>query len=168
MTSHQTVVPAGRIACALLTVSDTRTEQNDASGLLIRRLLESAGYPIRSSAIVPDDPVAIRAAVTGAVERADIRALVVTGGTGIATRDVTVESVATLWTRELPGFGEIFRAASFAEIGPTALLSRATAGVIATTFVALLPGSTAACRLAMERLIIPVLGHVVALIGGER
>ena len=85
-----------------------------------------------------------------------------------APRDVTIESIGSLWTRELPGFGETFRALSFAEIGPPALLSRATAGVIATTFVAVLPGSKAACRLAMERLILPVLGHAVALIGAER
>jgi molybdenum cofactor biosynthesis protein B len=168
VTSHHRALPAEEIGCGLLTVSDTRTEKDDASGLLIRTLLEDAGYPIRSYAIVPDDPVAIRAAVTEVVERRDVRVLVVTGGTGIAPRDVTVESLGSLWTRELPGFGEMFRALSFAEIGPTALLSRATAGVIATTFVAVLPGSTAACRLAMERLIMPVLGHAVALIGAER
>jgi len=167
VTPHHRALPAKEIGCGLLTVSDTRTEANDASGLLIRTLLEEGGYPIRSYAIVADDPVGIRSAVTEAVERADVRALVVTGGTGIAARDVTIESLESLWTRELPGFGEMFRALSFADIGPTALLSRATAGVIATTFVAVLPGSTAACRLAMERLIMPVLGHAVALIGAE-
>ena len=168
MASHHHARAAGEIGCAILTVSDTRTEDTDASGSLIRALLADAGYAIRSYAIVPDEPVAIRAAVTDVVERRDVQALIVTGGTGITSRDVTVESLSSLWTRELPGFGETFRALGFAEIGPTALLSRATAGVMAATFVALLPGSTAACRLAMERLIIPVLGHAVALIGAER
>ncbi len=168
MASHHQAVPADQIGCAVLTVSDTRTEADDESGLLIRTLLETGGHPVPFYAIVPDEPVAIRAGVTEIVERRDVRALVMTGGTGIAPRDVTIESIGSLWTLELPGFGETFRALSFAEIGPPALLSRATAGVIATTFVAVLPGSRAACRLAMERLILPVLGHAVALIGPER
>jgi molybdenum cofactor biosynthesis protein B len=164
---HRALAPE-RIGCAILTVSDTRTDQNDASGHLIRTLLEAAGHPIRLHEIVPDEPVAIRSAVSAAVDRGDVLALVVTGGTGIAARDVTVESVADLWSHELPGFGETFRALSFAEIGPAALLSRATAGVIAGKFVVLLPGSTAACRLALERLIVPVLGHVTVLLGAEQ
>jgi len=126
--SHRGAVPADQIGCAVLTVSDTRTEADDESGLLIRTLLETGGHPVPFYAIVPDDPVAIRAGVTEIVERRDVRALVVTGGTGIAPRDVTIESIGSLWTRELPGFGETFRALSFAEIGPPALLSRATAG----------------------------------------
>jgi molybdenum cofactor biosynthesis protein B len=168
MPPHHGALVRERIGCAILTVSDTRTEQDDASGHLIRTLLELAGHPIRCYAIVPDEPVAIHSAVSGAVDRDDVLALIVTGGTGIAPRDVTVDSVADLWTRELPGFGELFRALSFAEIGPTALLSRATAGVMAGKFVALLPGATVACRLALERLIVPVLGHVTALLGAER
>ncbi len=165
MPSHHGAVPAQRIGCAVLTVSDTRTEENDDSGRLLATLLEAAGHPIRARAIVRDEAAAIRAVVSEIVARADVDALVVTGGTGISARDVTVDAVAGLWTCELPGFGELFRALGFAGIGPTALLSRATAGLIGTTFVALLPGSTAACRLAMERLIVPVLGHVAALVG---
>lgn len=161
---HQGAVPPGQIACGILTVSDTRTPENDTSGRLIRDLLEAAGHPIASYAIVRDEPVAIRTAVMRAVEQPGLRALIVSGGTGITNRDVTVESVAELWTRQLPGFGETFRALSFAEIGPAALLSRATAGVIGGAFVALLPGSSAGCRLAVERLILPVLGHVTALL----
>jgi molybdenum cofactor biosynthesis protein B len=164
MGSHHGAVSPAVVGCAVVTVSDTRTPESDASGTLVRRLLETAGHPVLGYEIVADEPVAISAAVTGLVERSDVRALVVTGGTGITTRDVTVESLAGLWTRELPGFGETFRALSYLEIGPRAFLSRATAGVIATTFVAVLPGSTAACRLALERLILPVLGHVAALL----
>jgi molybdenum cofactor biosynthesis protein B len=167
MPPHHGSLAPDQVGCAILTVSDTRTEANDASGRLIRALLEAAGHPVRSQFIVADDPLEIRAAVSAAVELADVRALLVTGGTGIARRDVTIESTASLWTCELPGFGEFFRALSFAEIGPAAFLSRATAGVIAGKFVALLPGSTAGCRLALERLIVPVLGHVAALLGSE-
>jgi len=157
-------VPAAEIRCGILIVSDTRTVATDRSGALIRTLLEERGHPVVMHDVVPDEPVAIRTAVTGAVERPDLRALIVTGGTGIAARDVTVESVASLWTRELPGFGETFRALGYAEIGPAAILSRATAGVMTTKFVALLHGSVSACRLAMERLVLPLLGHVTALL----
>jgi molybdopterin adenylyltransferase len=165
--AHQGVVPAPQVACGILTVSDTRTPEDDASGRVIRELLEAAGHPIASYTIVPDEPVAIRAAVLRAAEEGRVRALIVSGGTGIAARDVTVESVAGLWTRELPGFGETFRALSFAEIGPAAVLSRAAAGVIGSTFVALLPGSSAGCRLAVERLVLPLLGHVAALLASR-
>lgn len=164
MSPHIGALPASEIGCAILTVSDTRTVENDGSGAVIRTMLAAAGHPIVGYEIVRDEPMAIHAAVTASVERPSVRALLVNGGTGIAARDVTVESVASLWTREIPGFGETFRALSYAKIGAPALLSRATAGVIAGTFVALLPGSTAGCRLAVERLVLPVLGHVVALL----
>jgi molybdenum cofactor biosynthesis protein B len=167
MAAHVGEVPATEIPCGIVTVSDTRTAATDQSGAAVRSLLEEKGYPVVLHEIVPDELVAIRAAVTGALERPELRALIVTGGTGIAARDVTVESVATLWARELPGFGEAFRALGFAEIGPKALLSRATAGVIAGKFVALLPGSVAGCRLAMDRLVVPLLGHVTALLATE-
>jgi molybdenum cofactor biosynthesis protein B len=165
--AHQGVVPAADVPCGILTVSDTRTPEDDTSGQLIRGLLEAAGHPIVSYAIVRDEPVAIRTAVLQAAEDPRVRALIVSGGTGITARDVTVESVAELWTRELRGFGETFRALSFSEIGPTALLSRATAGVVGSTFVALLPGSSAGCRLAVERLVLPLLGHVAALLASR-
>jgi molybdenum cofactor biosynthesis protein B len=167
MPPHHGTIPPAEISCGILTVSDTRTVETDASGRLIRDLLEAAGHPIGSYAIVPDEPGAVRAAVSAAVERPGLRALIVNGGTGITARDLTVESVTGLWTRELPGFGEMFRSLSYAEIGPAGLLSRATAGVIGGKFVALLPGSPSGCRLALERLIIPMLGHVTALLAGE-
>lgn len=154
----------GHVGCAILTVSDTRTEADDLSGAAIRTLLGDAGHAVKCYALVPDDVVAIRRAVTDAVQRTDVMAVIVNGGTGISDRDTTVESLAGLWTKELPGFGELFRMLSFAEIGAAALLSRATAGVVAGKFVAVLPGSPAACRLALERLILPELGHVAALL----
>lgn len=151
--------------CAVITVSDTRTAADDQSGAAIRRLLEAAGHEVVGVAIVVDEVAAIRAAVTVETGRSEVGAVFVTGGTGIAARDVTVESLAGAWTKELPGFGEIFRALSFAEIGPAAFLSRATAGVIDGTFVAVLPGSPAACEIALDRILLPELGHVVGLLG---
>lgn len=153
--------------CAVITVSDTRTAADDRSGPVIRRALEAAGHVVASSAIVADEVEAIRGAVSAATARPDVGAVILTGGTGIAARDVTIESLADRWTKELPGFGEIFRALSFAEIGPAAFLSRATAGVIDGTFVAVLPGSPAACELALGRLLLPELGHVVDLLGSK-
>ena len=162
---HRAAAPQ-EVGCAVVTVSDTRSETDDLSGAAIRTLLGGAGHPVRTYAIVPDESVAIRSALTCALERADTLAIIVNGGTGVAPRDVTIESVASLWTKELPGFGELFRALSYAEIGPAAFLSRATAGVVAGKFVAVLPGSPSACRLAMERLILPELAHVAALLAG--
>ena len=135
MGSHHRYHTVERVACAVITVSDTRTEVDDQSGAAIRRILEAAGHTVVSATIVPDERAAIRSAVTSASARSDVRAVIVTGGTGIAPRDVTIESLMDAWTKELPGFGEIFRALSFAELGPAAFLSRATAGVIDGTFV---------------------------------
>ena len=156
-----------RVGCVVVTVSDSRTAADDRSGPVIRRLLEKAGHLIVDTSIVPDEIDAIRNAVTTATARPEVGAVFVTGGTGIAARDVTVESLAGSWSKELPGFGEIFRTLSFAEIGPAAFLSRATAGVIAGTFVAVVPGSPAACELALGRILVPELGHVVGLLGAK-
>ena len=152
------------VSCAIVTVSDSRTASTDASGQAIRAVLEGAGHHISWSTMVPDEADRIRAAVETATARPDVTAVVVTGGTGISARDVTLESLRDLWSKDLPGFGEAFRSLSFAEIGPKALLSRAMAGVINGRFVAALPGSPAACRLAVERVLVPVLGHVAALL----
>lgn len=165
MATHHRANLVRSVQCAVVTVSDTRTATDDRSGDVIRGLLALADHSVVSSVIVRDDLEAIQGAVTTAVQRGDVEAVLVTGGTGIAPRDVTIESLARLWTKELPGFGEIFRALSFAEIGAAAFLSRATAGVIAGCFVAVLPGSPAACELALQRLILPELGHVVGLLG---
>jgi molybdenum cofactor biosynthesis protein B len=151
-----------------VTVSDTRTAADDRSGTVIRRALEDAGHAVVETAIVADDRDAIRETVLRATSRPDVAAVIVTGGTGVAPRDVTIESLAGTWTKELPGFGEIFRALSFAEIGSAAFLSRAMAGVIGETFVAVLPGSPGACELALTRVLLPELGHLVGLLQGGR
>lgn len=163
---HRRDLPTG-IQCAVVTVSDTRTAADDRSGTVIRTALLEAGHAVHSSVIVPDESNAIRSAVLAAAAERDVGAVLVTGGTGIARRDVTIESLADAWSKELPGFGEIFRALSFAEIGAAAFLSRATAGVIADTFVVVLPGSPAACKLAMARLVLPELPHVAGLLAPD-
>jgi molybdenum cofactor biosynthesis protein B len=156
---------AASVGCAVVTVSDSRTAGDDRSGAVIRDALAAAGHPVRGSEIVPDERDTIRRTVTALAARPDVAAVIVTGGTGIAARDVTIESLADLWSKELPGFGELFRALSFQEVGAASMLSRATAGVLGGAFVVLLPGSPKACRLAMERLVIPELGHVAGLLG---
>ena len=147
-----------------LTVSDTRTEADDTSGQTLRSLLESAGFALDAHAIVRDDIEAIRGAVRAAIERGDVDAVIATGGTGIAPRDQTFEAVAPLLDKTLDGFGEAFRRLSWDEIGPRSILSRALAGTSGRAVVIALPGSTAAVRLAVTKIIAPVLPHAVALL----
>jgi len=158
--AHRAYAPAS-VGCAVLTVSDSRTVADDSSGKLIRELLASAGHRTVEHAIVPDESDAIRLAVLRALARADVDAVIATGGTGVSPRDVTPEAVAPLLDKPLAGFGEIFRMLSFQEIGAAALLSRALAGTSAGKIVYVLPGSSGAVRLGMERLIVPELAHVV-------
>ena len=151
------------VGCGVVTVSDTRTLADDRSGDLIVELLQGAGHVVAARTIVPDEPVALEGAVRELVDRTDVAAILLTGGTGAAPRDQTPETLARLFTKELPGFGELFRMLSYQEIGPAAMLSRASAGLIDRTVVFLMPGSTPAVRLAMERLILPELGHLTKL-----
>jgi molybdenum cofactor biosynthesis protein B len=145
----------------VLTVSDSRTRADDGSGALIQESLERARHEVLERALVRDEPAEIRAAVSRALARPDADAVLVTGGTGVAARDVTVETVAPLLEKELPGFGELFRMLSFQEIGAAAMLSRALAGAAERTAVFVLPGSKAAVRLALEKLVLPELPHLV-------
>jgi molybdenum cofactor biosynthesis protein B len=150
-----------RAGCAVITVSDTRTEATDTSGGLIRELLAAQGHAVQAYHIVPDEPSRIRPLLEQFLRQDGIDAVIVNGGTGISPRDVTYDTVAGMLEKTLPGFGELFRHLSFQEIGAAALLSRATAGVVGTRVVFSVPGSTAAVRLAMERLILPELGHIL-------
>ena len=145
----------------VLTASDTRTGDDDKSGQLIMQMCEAAGHRIEFYRIVRDDADTIASAIT--VDLAALDAMIVTGGTGVAPRDVTADVVKKLLTTELPGFGELFRMLSYQEIGSAALASRAVAGMREGKFLAALPGSTGGCRLAMEKLILPELGHLVDL-----
>jgi molybdenum cofactor biosynthesis protein B len=159
---HRKDAPAS-VQCFVLTISDTRTEANDASGDAIVELLEGAGHRVVGRRIVRDDPAAVRDLVRSVMQSSTDTADVIltTGGTGITARDSTYEALAALLDKRLDGFGELFRMLSYAEIGAAAMLSRATAGSIGTTALFSLPGSEHAVRLAMTRLILPEVGHVV-------
>lgn len=150
------------VATAVITVSDTRTLETDTGGALVAELLERSGHPLASREVVPDGPGPISDAVRKTLAHEDTRAIILTGGTGVAPRDITPDSVEPLLDRLIPGFGELFRALSFEEIGSAALLSRALAGLASGRVVFVLPGSRGAVRLGMERLILPELGHLAA------
>jgi molybdopterin adenylyltransferase len=150
------------LSLAVLTVSDTRTISSDSSGSLIVKLAEAAGHQIADRAIVPDDPQFLRPLLETYRDRGDLHAVLVTGGTGISPRDQTYETVSTLLTRFLPGFGELFRMLSYAQIGPAAMLSRALGGLMNDLVVLVMPGSQAAVKLAMEKIILPELPHLVS------
>jgi molybdenum cofactor biosynthesis protein B len=150
-----------RVRCAVLTISDTRTPETDRSGQAVRRLLEDAGHEIADYRIVRDEPADISVAVAGWAAQGDIPLIITTGGTGISSRDSSVDAVTALFSLDLPGFGECFRRLSFDEIGPAAMLSRATAGLVHQSAVFVLPGSENAVRLAVSSLILPQVTHLV-------
>jgi molybdopterin adenylyltransferase len=156
--AHRNDAPKS-VRCAVVTISDTRTEATDSSGAAIVELLTAAGHEITRRKLVKDDPTAVRNAVLSGRTAADV--IITTGGTGITARDNTYETIASLLDRRLDGFGELFRMLSYTDIGAAAMLSRATAGSIGTTAVFALPGSENAVRLAMTKLILPEIGHVV-------
>jgi molybdenum cofactor biosynthesis protein B len=158
--SHRAYAPDS-LACAVLTISDTRTRADDRSGDLIQERLEAAGHRVVERAIVRDEPAAVRAAVLRGIARREIDAVLATGGTGVAPRDGSVEAVEPLLHKRLDGFGELFRKLSLDDIGAAAQLSRAVAGTAGRTAVFLMPGSSGAVRLALEQLILPELPHVV-------
>ncbi len=150
------------VNCAVITVSDTRTPTTDTSGQSIQQLLQVAGHQIGRYCIVPDDLLQIQAELNAAIDlKQPIQAIIFNGGTGISDRDNTYEAIASLLTKTLPGFGEIFRSISYQEIGSRAISSRAIAGTYQNLLVFSLPGSSGAVRLAMEKLILPELVHLV-------
>ncbi|MBI5783803.1 MAG: molybdenum cofactor biosynthesis protein B [Gammaproteobacteria bacterium] len=142
---------------AVLTVSDSRTRANDTSGDLIQERLETAGHKVASRAILKDDVEALRAQVRAWIADKNIDAVISTGGTGLTKRDVTPEAFEPLFTKTIPGFGELFRWLSYEEIGTSTIESRAFAGVAGDTIVFCLPGSTGACRTGMDKIILPQL-----------
>lgn len=156
------------VRCMVVTVSDTRTPETDTSGRLMWELLVEHGYVVVDYRIVPDEYERIMRVVREAAARDDVDAVLLNGGTGIALRDTTYEAVRACLDKELPGFGEIFRVLSYEEIGAAAMLSRAIAGVCRETAVFSMPGSSGAVRLAMTRLILPELRHVMREIYKDR
>jgi molybdopterin adenylyltransferase len=160
---HQRKV-AHALRCAIITVSDTRTEATDTSGAKIRDLLGGAGHEVVSHEIIPDEPARIRSRVEALLAMPDLHVILLNGGTGVAPRDTTFEAVCSLLDKTIDGFGELFRMLSYQEIGSAAMLSRAVAGIAAGKLVVSMPGSTAAVELAMRKLIVPELGHILSLL----
>ncbi|MFM7131147.1 MAG: molybdenum cofactor biosynthesis protein B [bacterium] len=152
---------AKSIRLAILTVSDTRTIETDISGALLAQKAVDAGHVVGWRTIVRDEPAEIQAVMGRATSEQELSALLITGGTGISPRDQTVETVEQMFSRPIPGFGELFRFLSYQEIGPACILSRSSAGLIGRLVVVLLPGSRAAVELAMDKILIPELPHLV-------
>jgi molybdopterin adenylyltransferase len=153
-----------QVGCGVITVSDTRDQETDKSGQLIKELLVSAGHQIVHYAIVKDVPLQIKGELAMLGERRSCRAIILNGGTGISPRDTTYDTINGMLDKRLDGFGEIFRYLSYKEIGPSAIMSRAVAGTYRGKIVISMPGSTPAVRLAMEQLILPELAHMVATV----
>ncbi len=142
------------VRAAILTISDTRTEQTDTSGMLAADRLRVAGHHIAWKRIVPDDLDRVRASMQAAIDDPEVDVLITTGGTGLTDRDITPEALEPLVTKSIPGFGELFRMLSYEEIGTSTIQSRVTAGLCSGTFIFVLPGSTGAVRTAMDRILI--------------
>jgi len=155
---HRKTAPAS-VRCVVITISDTRTPDTDSSGAAIAEALSGAGHTVVSRHIVRDDPGQVRDLVRSAAS--EVPVIVTTGGTGITSRDSTYEAIVSLLDKRLDGFGELFRMLSYEQIGSAAMLSRACAGTIGTAAVFALPGAQRAVELAMEKLILPEIGHVV-------
>lgn len=147
----------------VVTASDSRSLEDDASGDLIQRRLEEAGHRVEERVVVPDQPAELRRAVRGLLAREEVDGILVTGGTGFSPRDVTVDAIVPLFELEIPGFGELFRMLSYAQVGSAAMLSRATAGLAQGRAVFLLPGSPKAVELALDELILPETGHLLGV-----
>jgi molybdenum cofactor biosynthesis protein B len=157
---HKAAAPT-RVSCFVLTVSDTRTEDTDTSGRAIIDLLTAAGHQVAGRAIVKDEPAEVMRVVADQLSNAAVQVIIATGGTGLTSRDRTYEAVTELIEKRVEGFGELFRMLSYEDIGPAAMLSRAVAGIARGKVIVSLPGAEGAVRLALSKLLIPELGHLV-------
>ena len=157
---HKAQAPRS-VHCFIVTVSDTRTEATDTSGRAIAELLTAGGHTVEGRAIVKDDVELVRDTIVRQLANPDVQAIITTGGTGITSRDRTYEAVTAMLHKRLDGFGELFRMLSYQQIGSAAIMSRACAGLSSGRVIVSLPGSEAAVKLAMERLVLPELPHLV-------
>ena len=157
---HKAQAPT-KIGCAVITCSDTRTPETDTSGYRIMNMLKEAGHGVLSYQLIKDEPKKIKAAVKKAAKNKRIQAVVINGGTGIAKRDSTFEAIDGMLEKRLEGFGEVFRYLTYQEIGSPAIMTRATAGTYKGKILFSTPGSENAVRLAMDKLILPELGHII-------
>lgn len=162
---HRQQAP-GSVRCAVITVSDTRTPETDSSGQFMQQALTGEGHQVSAYSIVKDEPDEIRRLLQHFIQAPDTDAILLSGGTGLSRRDGTYEVVQACLDKELTGFGELFRYLSYDEIGAAAMMSRATAGVANGTVIVSMPGSSAAVRLAMEKLILPELAHMTHIAQG--
>jgi len=150
-----------QVGCIVITCSDTRTPESDTSGYRIMHMLKDAGHSVLSYQLIKDEPSKIKSAIRKAVKNKKVQAIIINGGTGISRRDSTFEAVDKMLEKRLEGFGEVFRFLTYQEIGSPAIMSRATAGVYKGRIIFSTPGSENAVRLAMEKLILPELGHIL-------
>jgi molybdenum cofactor biosynthesis protein B len=157
---HKASAPRS-IGCWVLTISDSKTPDTDTSGKLIREMVVASGHQVVGAEIVRDEPKDVQRVIREACGNAAVQAVLMTGGTGITSRDSTFEAVEAMLDKRLPGFGELFRMLSYQEVGGAAMLSRAQMGVARGRIVVSMPGSPNACRLALEKLVLPELGHLV-------
>lgn len=160
VSEHKAAAPTS-LRLAVVSVSDTRTLQTDTSGALILELAAAAGHQVLEREIVPDEPARIRPLLEHYGGRDDLDAVLITGGTGVSPRDQTFETVSSMLSKPLPGYGELFRMLSYAEIGPACMLSRAVGGLFGHLAILVMPGSRAAVNLAMSKIILPELPHLV-------
>ena len=161
---HKATAPT-TLGCWVLTISDTKTVESDTSGALIRERLAAAGHRVVGSGIVRDEPVDVQRIIRQAAADPAVQIIIMTGGTGVTSRDSTYEAVDAMLDKRLPGFGELFRMLSWEDVGSAAWLSRAAAGIAAGKLLVILPGSPAAVRLAVDRLLVPELAHAARLLG---
>lgn len=149
------------VNCAVLIISDSRTEQDDESGRLIKQKLSQNGHQVMAFSLLKNDAESIKKKITELLGQADLQVIIASGGTGVSHRDVTVETISPMLEKKLDGFGELFRFLSYQEIGSASMMSRALAGVVGGKVILCLPGSLGAVTLAMDKLILPEIGHMV-------
>ena len=157
---HKKVSPTS-VSYALIVISDSRTEQDDESGKLFKEQLSQNGHRLMAYALLKNDSAAVRQKITELLKLEELQVIITSGGTGLSRRDVTVETVSPMLEKKLDGFGELFRSLSYTEIGTSSIMSRAVAGVTNGKVIISLPGSLGATRLAIEKIILPEIGHMV-------
>jgi len=149
------------VSCAVLIISDSRTEQTDESGKFLKQTLSQNGHRVLAYAILKNDAEAIERKIRELLRQEGLQVIITSGGTGISHRDITVETVSSIMEKKLDGFGELFRSLSYQEIGTASIMSRAVAGVVGGKIIICLPGSLGAAKLAIEKIILPEIGHMV-------
>jgi molybdenum cofactor biosynthesis protein B len=149
------------VNCALVTVSDSRTEETDESGKLLKQKLTEGGHKLVSYTLLKNDSEAVRQTIEELLDEEEVQVIITGGGTGVSHRDITVETVSALLEKKLDGFGELFRSLSYQEIGTASIMSRSIAGVARGKVIICIPGSLGATRLAAEKIIVPEIGHMV-------